>query len=389
MRWFGTLMLTAAILTGALLLGNPSPGIAGTTTVGGYGEVHFTNPDGPDGNPPGQADVARFIIYVGHDFDEKLAFFSELEIEHAFVEGGEDGGEVALEQAFLDYRLHRSATLRSGLVLMPLGIINEVHEPPTFNGVNRPDFARHVIPTTWREIGAGFAGKIPGVEGLAYRAYVTNGILAEEFDGESPIRGARQKGRKASFANAALTGRLEWSRPGLKLGGSFWYGGSSNRAVVTDEDGNLIVDLGDGLFDAPVGIVSADGRYDVGPFAFRGVFAYMSIPDAREINLAFDSDVGSRVVGGYLEGAYDVLTALAPDTTHELWAFVRAEDFDTHAEVPTGTPRNEMYHRTVVTTGLTYKPTYNVAFKADYQWKLNAAGRDEYHVFSLGIGLNY
>src|SRR6266516_4041617 len=129
------------------------------TTVGGYGEVHYTNPTGP--KTPPVVNLARFVVYLAHSFDERLAFRSELEVEDAKIEGGQAGGEVSLEQAYLDYRLGDWITLRTGLVLPPVGIINETHEPPTFNGVERPGFDHDV-------------------EGrrLAYRVYLVNGLRA-------------------------------------------------------------------------------------------------------------------------------------------------------------------------------------------------------------------
>src|SRR5947208_3035664 len=143
------------------------------TTVGGYGEVHYTNPTGP--KTPPVVNLARFVVYLAHSFDDRLAFRSELEVEDANIEGGQAGGEVALEQAYLDYRLGDWITLRTGLVLPPVGIINETHEPPTFNGVERPGFDHDVIPTTWREIGLGAVGTIPGGSGLAYRRWLRRG----------------------------------------------------------------------------------------------------------------------------------------------------------------------------------------------------------------------
>src|SRR6185436_2439107 len=146
------------------------------TTVGGYGEVHYANFSGPD--TPGEINVKRFVVYLAHTFNERIAFRSELEVEDAKVEGGEEGGEVALEQIYLDYILSPAFTLRAGLVLPPLGIVNETHEPPTFNGVERPGFDNDVIPTTWREIGVGVVGALPGASGVSYRAYLLNGLKA-------------------------------------------------------------------------------------------------------------------------------------------------------------------------------------------------------------------
>src|SRR5258708_4487875 len=146
------------------------------TTVGGYGEVHYTNPTGP--KTPPVVNLARFVVYLAHSFDERLTFRSELEVEDAKIEGGKAGGEVALEQAFLDYRLGDWITLRTGLVLPPVGIINETHEPPTFNGVERPGFDHDVIPTTRRELGIGAFGTVPGGGGPAYRVALLNGLPA-------------------------------------------------------------------------------------------------------------------------------------------------------------------------------------------------------------------
>src|SRR5438477_11330571 len=106
------------------------------TTVGGYGELHYTNPTGP--KTPAIVNLRRFVVYLAHSFDDRLSFRSELEVEDARVEPGGRAGELEIEQAFLDYRLADWLTLRTGLVLVPVGIINETHEPPTFNGVARP-----------------------------------------------------------------------------------------------------------------------------------------------------------------------------------------------------------------------------------------------------------
>src|SRR2546422_4036801 len=179
------------------------------TTVGGYGEVHYTNPTGP--KTPPVVNLARFVVYLAHSFDERLAFRSELEVEDAKIEGGQAGGEVSLEQAYLDYRLPDWVTPRTGLVLPPIGIINETHEPPTFNGVERPGFDHDVIPTTWREIGLGAVGTIPGGSGLAYRGYRVNGPRADRPSSAEGYREGRQEGRQASFAHPAFSGPHDMS----------------------------------------------------------------------------------------------------------------------------------------------------------------------------------
>lgn len=349
------------------------------TTLGGYGEVQYANATGP--NTPGRATLRRFVVYLAHGFDERLTFRSELEVEDARVEPGGTAGELEIEQAFLDYRLADWLTLRTGLVLIPVGIINETHEPPTFNGVARPGFDNDVLPTTWREIGVGAAGTVPGGHGggLSYRVYLVNGLRAEGFAAAQGIREGRQEGQDATFANPSFTGRLEWARPGLKLGGSFWYGGSASADSV----------LGRGSFAAPVVLVSADARYDVGAASFRAVVANVSVADAGAIDARYGTAVGSRIAGGYIEGACNLLHLLAPASAQKLNVFVRHERYDTQADVPAGIARDASLARRITTLGLTYKPTWNTAFKGDYQLVRNAAGVGEYDVLSLGVGYQF
>src|SRR5574341_25290 len=346
-----------------------------TTTIGGYGEIHYTNTSGR--NTPAEINLRRFVVYLAHTFNDRLAFRSELELEDAKIEGRSAGGEVALEQAFLDYRLSSRVTLRTGLVLPPVGIINETHEPPTFNGVDRPAFEHDVIPTTWRELGLGVVGTLP-VEGLSYRLYLVNGLRAAGFTDAEGIRGGRQEGREASFANPSLTGRLAWVRPALRVGGSFWYGGTTAGDTL----------LGTGSFDASVTVLSADARYENRGASLRGVIATVSVGDAEQINALYGAAVGSRISGGYIEGAYDLLR-LASRTSQKLNAFVRYERYNTHAGVPTGTTRNAELARRVTTVGLAYKPTWNTVFKGDYEMRRTAAGTAEGETLRLGVGYQF
>jgi hypothetical protein len=347
------------------------------TTVGGYGEIHYTNLSGP--NTPATVDLKRFVVYLAHSFSDQLTFRSELEVEDAKLEASGSAGEVSLEQAYLDYRLADWLTVRTGLVLSPVGIINETHEPPTFNGVERPAFDHDVIPTTWRDIGVGAVGTVPGAAGWSYRVYLLNGLRAAGFTAAEGIREGRQEGQNAEFANPSVTGRLEWARPGWRVGGSFWYGGTAGGDSA----------VGSGAFAAPVTLLSADARYDAGPFAVRAVVANIAVSDAQAINAAYGDSVGSRIAGGYVEGAYNVLHALAPGSSQRLTAFVRHERYDTQAGVPTGVTRNGTFDRRITTFGLSYKPTWNTAFKGDYRLVRTAAGTAEYEVLALGVGWQF
>lgn len=364
---------TVGVLVAALLFTITRTGTAQeSTTIGGYGEVHYTNHSGR--NTPAEINFRRFVIYLAHSFDDRLSFRSEVEIEDAKVEGGSAGGEVALEQAFLDYRFSDRVTLRTGLVLVPIGILNETHEPPTFNGVDRPAFDHDVIPTTWRELGVGLVGRLPLGEGWSYRLYLVNGLKASGFSDAEGIRGGRQEGREASFANPSFTGRLEWARPGLKVGGAFWYGGTSAGDTL----------LGTGSFTAPVAVLAADARYDIGGLAVRGVITSIHVSDADTINALYGSAVGSRITGAYVEAGYNVLHQLAPRSKQRLTAFARYEHYDTQAEVPAGTTRDPQFARRITTFGLTYKPIWNVAFKGDYEVRRNGG-----ETLRFGIGYQF
>jgi hypothetical protein len=369
------------LLAATFVATHPAAGLAQDaaegTSIGGYGEVHYSNHAGP--RTPGEVTFKRFVIYLAHAVSDRLSLRSEFELEDARLESGSASGEVALEQAYLDYRLGEAFTLRAGLILVPLGILNETHEPPTFNGVARPDFDHDVLPTTWRELGAGVFGNIPGVTGVSFRLYLLNGLRAEGFTAAEGIREGRQEGQKASFANPSLTGRLEYGRPGIKLGAAFWYGGTADQDSV----------LGEGTFDAPLAVVAADGRYDVGALQFRGEFGTIHVGDAQAINRRYGSAVGSRITGGYLEGAVNLLRSLAPASRQKLMLFVRHERFDTHASVPSGTPRDPALARRITTFGVSYKPVWNVVFKGDYQLRRNRAAQAQDEVLALGMGYQF
>jgi len=363
---------SAARLALAGLLVIALPAVAQeSTTLGGYGEVHYTNLSGR--NTPAEVNLRRFVIYLAHTFNDRLAFRSELELEDAKVEPPGAGGEVALEQAFLDYRVSDRMTLRTGLVLVPVGIINETHEPPTFNSVDRPAFDHDVIPTTWREIGVGIVGRLPVADGWNYRLYLVNGLLASGFSDAEGIRGGRQEGREASFANPSLTGRIEWARPagGLRVGAAFWYGGTSGGDTL----------LGSGTFDAPVTVLSADARYDRGPLAVRAVVATISVSDVDTINTLYGGAVGSRIAGGYAEVAYNVLQLMNPKASQRLNAFVRHERYHTNDD--------PAFARRVTSIGLAYKPTWNTIFKGDYTLLRTEAGTGQGETLRLGVGYQF
>ena len=182
----------------------PAPPPERTTAISGYMDFHFNKHEFEDG----RLDFHRFVLLITHSFSDRIRFVSELELEHALVEGLEEAGELELEQAYVDFLLSRRFNVRAGMMLMPVGIINERHEPPVYYGVERPFVDTVIIPTTWFEVGAGVHGEVG--RGWRYRAFVASPLNAREFSAEEGLRGGRQKGSDTNIGRPATTGRLEY-----------------------------------------------------------------------------------------------------------------------------------------------------------------------------------
>jgi len=351
-------------------------------TLGGYGELHYNDVTSTtDGdNPAGELDFHRFILFAGYDFNDWISFRSELELEHTLLEAGEDeGGEVALEQAYINLQFKRSFGIRAGIMLVPVGIVNPVHEPPTFNGVERPNVERFLIPSTWRESGIGVYGNTES--GLSYQAYVMAGLAPNGITAEDGIRGARQSAFESSTANVAFTGRLDYNlNLNLKLGASYFVSSLSNE---TEGDEAQIAGADGALFN----LVEGHLIYTSGQFEARGLLVYSSVSDAPALNDAFGNSAGEAQLGGYGELAYDILPFFSPLSEQQLLAFGRYESYDTQFRTA-GIPDNEEFNRNEYTFGLTYKPAPRVAFKADYQF-LQSAGEKDVEQFNLGVGYNF
>ncbi len=339
------------------------------TTVGGYGELHYNE---PDGDKTGQLDFHRFVLYLGHSFNDKLSFKSELELEHTKVEGTKSGSELSLEQAYLDWHFNQTIGLRAGIILPPVGIINQFHEPSTFHGIERPNVDRNIIPSTWRESGAGIYGSV--AEGINYQLYVMAGLKASGFDSTSGIRGGRQSSFYSSPINPTFTGRVDYTAStDLKLGGSFFFGNTT--------EGN------DSLGKGFLSLLSADAQYSYDNLALRAVAVLENLGDAELINKKFKKGVGDQMIGYYLEAAYNVLPHLCEESEQALYAFGRFEKYNTQAKV-TNITANPLFDRNEITLGLSYKPTYNTVFKFDYQFFNNAAEKNTKQL-NFGIGYNF
>lgn len=350
--WKSQAALLAVLLAGTAAQAQPAaPPREGVPTLSGYMEMHLNKVE----DLPTAVDFHRFVLMIGHSFSDRLKFWSEVEVEHAFVEGGEKTGEVAVEQAYVDLMIHRRLNLRAGMVLVPVGIQNERHEPPTFNGVERTFVDSVIVPTTWRDTGVGLFGDLG--RGFSYRAYVLPGLNAAEFSADEGIAGGRQQGSRADASDPAVTGRLEFRRAGLTAGASMWSGGSGFGLIRLD------------IKPPTVSVSSLDARYRRGRHELRGQWSMVNIGAAADLNRALQSQSGnspniaSRLMGAYAEAA----TRVSPNAwAHEVVVFGRYEKFDTQNKMPAGFLPLEELQRSAWVAGATYYPDPDVAFKVDF-----------------------
>jgi hypothetical protein len=239
---------------------------------------------------------------------------------------------------------------------MPMGFINQIHEPPFYFGNNRPEVERRIIPSTWRENGAGLFGEL--LPGLTYTTYAVNGMNAEEFSSNG-IRSGRQNGSLALAEDLAFTGRIDYAPPalpGLSVGGSLYLGNSGQN----QEFGGVKADVFTQLYEGHL-------QWKYRGLEFRTLGAWGHIGDADILSAAKGETVGEQNFGWYAEVGYDILPHFMPKTTQYLAPFFRYEILDTIASAPTGFADDESKNRQIYQIGLQYKPIPNVVIKADYR----------------------
>jgi len=358
-----------------IIAGNPG------LHIGGYGQIDFNLNDrvGTIHNN-GKLDVHRLVTFFGYNFNEKASFVSEVEFEHV--------SEVYVEQAFLDYNIKNNLSINAGLMLIPMGIQNLYHEPPTFNGVERTNVDKYIVPTTWREIGISVSGR--SIEhSINYQAMVVNGFNGYNdggmFSGKSGLRSGRQKGAKSYITYPDFAGRVSYyGHPGLNLGLSGYLGDSESKAYdgldLADESAVASAD------STIIGVqmLGVDARYNKEALQLTGQYIIANLSNTDQYNGMTGKDLGSKLTGYYVEAGYNLLERKS--NTEELIAFARYENYNTHAETK-GIAVNDSYNRTEMTFGLGFKVTQGAMFKADYQIKSDASSDEETGQFNLGIGV--
>ena len=351
-------------------------------SVGGYGELIFTAFNDRLQNGTRQpvdafGDTERAVFYFGYKFTDWVVFNSEMEFEHSGFSDEHAEGEAIVEFAYLDFLLKPWLNIRAGQLLLPVGFINELHEPPVFLGALRPRLESILIPTTWHELGFGLHGELPG--NLVYRVYLINGLDAARFngDGTGSVGGGKQDGHQVIANRPAVTGRLDWHpMPGLLLGGSF-YAGDSAQALGA----------------APIWttLLEAHAEFRSSGFQARALYAHLNNGSAGLQALGTSTDpvsaalaTGTLQSGAYLEAGYDLFT-LAPALRQNLIPFARVEWMNTQQAVAPSAAADLANERTIIALGVNYRPIPQVAVKADFDINLDAAqtGRNQ---FNLGLG---
>lgn len=352
-------------------------------SVGGYAEGLFTNYLADGQNKNSEADFYRLVTYLGYKFSDKIVFNSELEFEHATNDGiggqtGDSGGEFAVEFATLDFLHDPAFNSRAGLVLIPLGFVNEIHEPPFFYGVKRPDVERYIIPSTWREMGFGVFGEIEAGGKLEYKSYLVNGLRASRFS-EQGIRDGRQSGNKAQFEDIAWTGRLDFSPeriPGLLVGGAMFMGNSGQNEEFSGERPDVFTLIGE-----------THAQYKASQLELRALAVWGNIDDADLLSAQSGTTIPEEIQGWYLEAAYDILPHFVGDSSQSLAPFIRYESYNTQSDVPSAYQPNLSLDKRLFTLGLNYKPHRQVVLKLDYRNYEVEGPKPTADELNLGLGV--
>jgi len=343
---------------------SPSAGWWDRTSIGGYGELHY------QGGPVDRVDFHRFVLLLGHEFTNDIRFFSELELEHALAGDGAPG-EVELEQAYVQIDVNDRNRINAGLQLLPVGIINETHEPPTFFGVERNPVESNIIPSTWWEAGVGINGNF-GMSGISYDVLASSGLDVPTTGGNAfRVRSGRQKVASATAKSPALTGRISYAgMPGLELAASGHY-----EFDITQSSGDPIT--GDKV-PAFLFTTHADARF--GGFGLRALYASWWIEGMGASAIGRD-----RQTGFYLEPSYrfPFEAIRIGGEPGEAGVFYRYSSWDNNAGMSSLDLGSDQH-----AFGVNYWPHPNVVFKLDYLMDRPQSGADSDRI-DAGIGFQF
>jgi len=330
---------------------------ADKTTIGGYGELHYNNINNDGIDNKNEIDFHRFVLFFGHEFTDRMRFFSEFELEHALA-GDDAKGEVELEQAYIEYDIRDNLQTKGGLFLMPVGILNETHEPTTFYGVERNDVETIIVPTTWWEAGAALNGYFDN--GISWNLALTSGLaIPTTGDNAFVVRSGRQKVSEAIANDFAYTGRLKYTGiQGLELAAAVNY---QTDASQEPDDG-----LGSGT------LYETHAIYQKGPFQLRALYAGWNFEGS-----AVKAADANRQHGWYIE------PSVRP--WQQLGFYARYEDLY-------GARTRDRFNQWEI--GANYWPYEDVVLKVDYRDRsvdtVDVAAKSvDFTAFDLGIGYQF
>ena len=320
-------------------------------TIGGYGELHYNRAQNGNDDATITLDFHRFIIYYGYNWTEEWSFKSEVELEHNFVSGG--NGELELEQAFVNYHSNLFG-FQAGVILPSVGLLNEYHEPPLFISVERPEYSKYVIPTTW--FGNGFA-LYGSMSGLNMRF-----VLMEDMEGEgigAGIRSGRGKGYKTTAYDWVKNISVNYTGiAGLRIGGSYTM---NNAPIDNNPDSTVSFGLGEINLKYEANNIYAVMEY--------GNISYENNPSGYTSSGGYYLDLGYNVAGFVgLEG--------------RLIPWFRYSDYNRGND-------NADKHYTIQRFGLTYWPISSVVFKFDYGTHQTESADDVKTQINVGVGYNF
>lgn len=357
--------------------------------VGGYGEVHYNQPLSGSTYKNGKLDAHRIVMLFGYNFNDKTQFVSELEFEHV--------KEVYVEQAFLQHKINSYLSFRGGLMLIPMGIVNEYHEPTTFNGVERPLVDSYIAPTTWREIGFGLTGNVLPAS-IKYQAYIVNGFNGYDgssyLNGKDGLRKGRQKGAESFISSPNFSTKVEYyGVRGLNVGLSGYFGETQSSLYngVDKNDKALIAKADSSVVG--ISMLGVDARYNIKGLQLRGQFYYSNLTNTDQYNVFTAgssgklNDLGSSMIGYYIEAGYDVFRLF--EWEKQLVPFIRYEFLDTQNSVENNISKNLGYEKSAITTGLTLALVKGAVVKADVQFLKTGNDSKFGKTLNLGFGVMF
>jgi len=324
------------------------PGLFDRLGIGSYGELHLNQGD------KNEIDFHRLVLFLNYRYTDRIRFVSELELEHALSGDGKPG-ELELEQAYLEFAFDHGWVLRAGQYLLPLGILNEVHEPETFYGVERNGIETQIIPTTWWE--AGLLVSKETESGLGFDFGIHSGLsIATNGSQAFNIRSGRQKVAKADASNYAASARIRYNAlAGLSLTA---FANFQEDVTPSSVEQNTATLLG------------ASALYQRGGLQLRALVADWKIRGS-----AFQVSGSDHQSGYYFEPSYRWYRG---DRSVGIFARIGAYDFY----------KGQMQQADEISLGVNFWPHENIVVKADYT-EVKFQGSQDHQTYNFGIGYSF